>query len=74
MNVEEELRRLHGSLENQQAELLRINARAEMRRMDDEALLRQALDRLDTARYNEADPVVRQHYEETITAIKERLG
>jgi hypothetical protein len=43
-------------------------------RHDDEALLRRALDRLDTARYNEPDPEVRQHYEETIIAIKERLN
>ena len=35
------------ALENAQAELLRIKAHAEMRRMDDEALMRQALNALD---------------------------
>lgn len=34
------------ALENAQAELLRSKAHAEMRRMDDEALMRQALDAL----------------------------
>jgi len=35
------------ALENAQAELLRSKAHAEMRRMDDEALMRQALNALD---------------------------
>lgn len=34
-----EVRRLHELLENKQAELLRIKAHAEMRRMEDEAML-----------------------------------
>jgi hypothetical protein len=64
-----ELRRLHDLLGKANA-LCRIR---QTKIESDEALLRQALDRLDTARYNEADPVVRQHYEETITALQERL-
>ena len=42
-------------------------------REDCEVLLRQAQDRLDTARYNEADPVMRDHYSKTITAIEKHL-
>jgi uncharacterized 2Fe-2S/4Fe-4S cluster protein (DUF4445 family) len=79
-----ELRRQHDEIEALQADVKRFREAASCEREvrqqleraieADEALLRQAVDRLDTARYNEADPVVRKHYEETIKAIKERLN
>ncbi len=62
--AERELK-LMTDLENKQAELLRIKAHAEMQRMDDEALLRRALEALQYAYENlplihatEMDPII----------------
>ena len=65
--AERELK-LMTDLENKQAELLRIKAHAEMQRMDDEALLRQALEALEAK--GDAWVVLER---KAIAAIKERL-
>ena len=60
------------ALENTQAELLRSKAHAEMRRMDDEALLRQALNALDPPAHLRFGGTGRLKAA-AIAAIKERL-
>ena len=65
--AERELK-LMTDMENKQAELLRIKAHAEMQRMDDEALLRQALEALEAK--GDAWVVLER---KAIAAIKERL-
>ena len=59
------------ALENAQAELLRSKAHAEMRRMDDEALLRQALEALEY--YRSGEDYQPTPASEAIAALKARL-
>ncbi len=70
--AERELK-LMTDLENKQAELLRIKAHAEMQRMDDEALLRQALESMEELQYATTDKAFAMA-DATIDAIKERLN
>ena len=75
--AERELK-LMTDLENKQAELLRIKAHAEMRRMDDEALLQQALEALEMIDRDDNDRdflMSAQCYQldSAITALNERL-
>ena len=60
------------ALENAQAELLRSKAHAEMRRMDDEALMRQALNALDPPAQLRFGGTVKLKAA-AIAALKERL-